>query len=206
MGAAGSVRSSTIGHANPQQVWRVRAGRRGRGQYGSHQAGAPVRPGSSAMVSGCSDEALRPFDPQEEEETEVEKLGQEEEGHEERKARVASKPVMPGEAEVEAHKAAGHCPYRSWCKFCVMGHGVSAPHRLRKEESGSKVPSVSMDYMYMGNGDQGNEGAMEDEAGGGGMPILVMIDDVSDMTFASVIPRKGVTPYAVVRSCNDLAL
>ena len=38
------------------------------------------------------------------------------------------------------------------------------------------------------------------------MPILVMIDDASDMTFASVVPKKGVTAYAVVRTCNDLAL
>ena len=121
------------------------------------------------MVSGCSDEALIPFD-QDEEEAEAEVRGQEEEeeGSEERRARVVSRPVMPSEVEVEIHNAAGHCPYRSWCKFCVMGHGVSAPHRVRREESNSEVPSVSMDYMYMGDGDHGDGGALEDEVSGWG--------------------------------------
>ena len=35
-------------------------------------------------------------------------------------------------------------------------------------------------------------GGPEDEVAGGGMPILVMVDDVSDMTFASVVPKEGV--------------
>ena len=38
------------------------------------------------------------------------------------------------------------------------------------------------------------------------MPILVTVDHNTDMTFTSVIPRKGVHPYAVVRACNDIAL
>ena len=37
----------------------------------------------------------------------------------------------PGEPTVKENQEhmATHRPYRSWCKFCVMGRGVNAPHR-----------------------------------------------------------------------------
>ena len=38
------------------------------------------------------------------------------------------------------------------------------------------------------------------------MPILIMVDHGCSMAFSSVVPRKGVHAYAVVRACNDLAL
>ena len=38
------------------------------------------------------------------------------------------------------------------------------------------------------------------------MPILVMVDHVTDMMFSSVVPQKGVNPYAVMRVSNDLSL
>ena len=38
------------------------------------------------------------------------------------------------------------------------------------------------------------------------MPIVVMTHHASDMAFSSVVPKKGVHPYAVIRASNDLAL
>ena len=37
----------------------------------------------------------------------------------------------PGQPTVKEHQEhmTTHRPYRSWCKFCVMGRGVNAPHR-----------------------------------------------------------------------------
>ena len=36
-----------------------------------------------------------------------------------------------GQPTVKEHQEhmTTHRPYRSWCKFCVMGRGVNAPHR-----------------------------------------------------------------------------
>ena len=45
-----------------------------------------------------------------------------------------------------------------------------------------------------------------DESRKRGMPILVMIDHGTNMCFSSVVPKKGVHAYAVVRICNDLSL
>ena len=46
----------------------------------------------------------------------------------------------------------------------------------------------------------------EDKEKEHGMPTLVMIDDKSDMAFSSVVPKKGVMPYAVMRIANDISL
>ena len=37
-------------------------------------------------------------------------------------------PGQPTAKELQEHMAT-HRPYRSWCKFFVMGRGVNAPHR-----------------------------------------------------------------------------
>ena len=37
-------------------------------------------------------------------------------------------PGQPIAKEHQEHMTT-HRPYRSWCEFCVMGRGVSAPHR-----------------------------------------------------------------------------
>ena len=43
-------------------------------------------------------------------------------------------------------------PCRSWCKFCVMGRGVNAPHkRSDTQEDLEGVPHVSMDCGFLGD-------------------------------------------------------
>ena len=37
-------------------------------------------------------------------------------------------PGQPTESEHGEHLTT-HRPYRSWCKFCLMGRGVNSPHR-----------------------------------------------------------------------------
>ena len=44
-------------------------------------------------------------------------------------AKVARDPKMPSEAEVEAHRAAGHWPFRCWCVHCMAASGLGMPHR-----------------------------------------------------------------------------
>ena len=55
-------------------------------------------------------------------------------------------PGQPTAKEHQEHMTT-HRPCRSWCKFCLMARGVSAPHRrsdVQDELEG--VPHVSMDH------------------------------------------------------------
>ena len=114
---------------------------------------------------------LKPFEQGDEEASEKEershhvksKLEEENEENESRKVKVMKAPGEPSQAEIDEHNASGHCPYRSWCKWCVAGHAVSKGHYRAKEEE-DKVPTVSVDYMYMkerpqdeGQEDEGDE-------------------------------------------------
>ena len=51
-------------------------------------------------------------------------------GFDDRSAQVRSI-RHPGQPTVSDHREhmTAHPPYRSWCKFCVMGRGVNSPHR-----------------------------------------------------------------------------
>ena len=58
----------------------------------------------------------------------------------------------PGQQTAKEHVAT-HRPYRSWCKFCVMGRGVNAPHRRSNAQDDlDGMPHVSMDYGFLGKG------------------------------------------------------
>ena len=59
----------------------------------------------------------------------------------------------PGQPTVKEHQEhmTTHRPYRSWCKFCVMGLVVNAPHRRSDAQDDLEgVPHVSMDYGFLG--------------------------------------------------------
>ena len=59
----------------------------------------------------------------------------------------------PGQPTAKEHQEhfTTHRPYRSWCKFCVMGRGVNAPHRKSDAQDDLEgVPHVSMDYGFFG--------------------------------------------------------
>ena len=58
-------------------------------------------------------------------------------------------PNMPTQKEIEEHEIS-HCPYRAWCRFCVMGRGKADPHR-RHEEGDPAVGTISCDYCFMGS-------------------------------------------------------
>ena len=51
-------------------------------------------------------------------------------------------------AEREEHEAT-HCPFQSWCKYCVEGRSQKAAHYRDKgedeEDKKNKVPRISMD-------------------------------------------------------------
>ena len=61
----------------------------------------------------------------------------------------------PSIREREEHEV-NHMPYRSWCKFCVSGRGISSHHHVKgiaKDEEG-RLPTIGMDYMFLGKKDE----------------------------------------------------
>ena len=72
------------------------------------------------------------------------------EGTEEEAAVYARDPGDPTEEEKEDHRCS-HLPYRSWCRWCVMGRGTGQPHQQR-EQKGS-TSRVGVDYFFIVNGE-----------------------------------------------------
>ena len=96
-------------------------------------------------------------------------------------ARNIRDPGQPtGKEQQEQMKT--HRPYSSWCKFCVMGRGVNAPHRRSDAQDDlDGVPHVSMDYGVLG------ERESEDRVSA----VLVIWERRHKMTWAMLVPRKG---------------
>ena len=139
------------------------------------------------------DEALRPFDQDEEEQ--VERAI---------KINKIKKPEMPTQKEIDEHMIT-HTPFRAWCPHCVAGHSSCGYHLRKKDDQKEEnsLPTVHMDYMYM-KSEKKEE--VTDEEEHDSMPILVMCDQKTDMMFSSLVPKKGAHAYAIMRVCNDLSL
>ena len=74
--------------------------------------------------------------------------------------------------------------------------------RRREPEEDNAIPSVHIDYMYMKSQRTDDQEEEDDQES---MPILVMSDQKIEMTFSSLVPKKGVHAYAIMRVCNDLS-
>ena len=57
-------------------------------------------------------------------------------------------PSQPTAAELAKHRI-DHLPYRSWCKWCVMGRGRGSPH---VHHAPSQVPRVGLGYFFITSG------------------------------------------------------
>ena len=55
-------------------------------------------------------------------------------------------PRMPSPEEVAAHRI-DHLPYRSWCKWCIMGRALGEQHKSREEIS--IIPVIGVDYFFL---------------------------------------------------------
>ena len=64
-------------------------------------------------------------------------------------------PYQPTQKEIDDHNPT-HLPYRSWCRHCVRGRGKSLPHRHLDAEQDHTVPTVSLDYCFLGQPDDEN--------------------------------------------------
>ena len=62
------------------------------------------------------------------------------------KANFLKCPGQPSAQEEEDHRCS-HIPFRSWCRYCVMGRGLGTPHLLSQGQS--CIPRVGLDYFYI---------------------------------------------------------
>ena len=88
---------------------------------------------------------MAPFEDEAQEGNEVEIQDDVEEDVE--PAKYAPGPRQPSAEEVECHRCGGHQPYRTWCKWCVMGRGLGEQHRAA--DGPSEIPKVGVDYFYI---------------------------------------------------------
>ena len=90
-------------------------------------------------------------------------------------------PPEPSERERREH-AISHLPYRSWCRDCVRGKGLTTAHRKRNEseDKADRKPLVAMDYFYLGRDESKS------------LPILAMVEERTGRTYAISMPEKGV--------------
>ena len=89
------------------------------------------------------------------------------EGEEAREAVPVQTPAKVSKDERERHELT-HTPFRSWCKFCVMGRGRNQDHKkVKRDESETIVPRVSLDYFFLSEADKK---ASEN-------PMVLMVDE-----------------------------
>ena len=119
-------------------------------------------------------------------------------------AKVARDPKMPSEAEVEAHRAAGHWPFRCWCVHCMAARGLGMPHRTPSHGS-SEIPVISIDYFFLTpNGCRvpGEDGIsrLDLERGveeGTMAKCLALRDSTRKCVFGWIVPAKGRDEFTV---------
>ena len=62
-------------------------------------------------------------------------------------------PSEPTKLERQEHDDEGCVVFRSWCKHCNAARGVAVTHQSSPEEEECALPTVSMDYGFMGQVD-----------------------------------------------------
>ncbi len=121
----------------------------------------------------------------------------EEDGEDVEPLKVAPSPDQPTAEQVELHRTKGHIPYRSWCKWCVMGRGIGQPHQ---KSGDSALPIVGIDYFFITSGGVKKRDELElpedeavDEARKEGKIVKCILIRcwASKNIFAHVVPCKG---------------
>ena len=114
----------------------------------------------------------------------------------------ATDPGKPTDQQIEEHRMT-HLPYRSWCRWCVLGRGRGLQHRVRP---GSLIPIIGIDYYFLtGSGiklrselEMSNEDVDAARQRGEIAKCLVVRCYVSKAVFGHVIPRKGLDEDGIV--------
>ena len=111
-------------------------------------------------------------------------------------------PGKPTDNQIEEHRMT-HLPYRSWCRWCVLGRGRGLQHRAR---AGSLIPIVGIDYFFLTSAGvklreelkMSNEEVEAARERGELVKCLVVRCYASKAVFGHVIPRKGLDEDGIV--------
>ncbi len=127
----------------------------------------------------------------------------------------AADPGDPTVKQVGQHRIT-HIPYRSWCKWCVLGRGRGFQHR---KSVGSSIPIIGIDYFFLSaekfgtiadlgfsDTDSGRASLEEARRQGFVSKCLLIRDHHTKCVFAHVVPQKGVDEdkFAVDLAVKDV--
>ena len=102
----------------------------------------PIRPETGEVGNNVPSEGVGSMQGQEDRaEAEVDENYRAEVEEEVRKPKPATRPYTPTRAEIYEHEVT-HLPYRSWCRHCVHGRGVSSPHVKPDKKEKMELRSV----------------------------------------------------------------
>ena len=157
----------------------------------------PVSPLTSpAGDEGDSDEDREVMEALEKEDGKDEPGGEVVVEHDDEEALAAKplrKPGQPTALEKASHDIT-HLPPRSWCKFCVEGRGIHDHHVMSGEVPDGGVPTISMDYCFMGSR----------TVAASANPVLIVYDNVTGAIGAYLAGTKGPIDWVVKAVCKDL--
>ena len=124
---------------------------------------------------------------------EAKEIVMDDDGVEEARApNVLRDPGAPTEKEIAEHSVT-HLPYRAWCPACVKGKARDRQHQHQDQQADKGIAEVVFDYCFMG---EENEETVA---------IQVARDRRTKMTFAHVVPKKGMThEHGAVAMLADL--
>ena len=116
-------------------------------------------------------------------------------------ARVAPDPGQPTAKQLADHNVT-HYPFRTWCKFCIMGRGRGSPHGPSSRNG--NVAIIGVDYFFITRGgvkrrselehpdtDSGNAAVEISREAGEIIKCIVIRCSKSRTIFAHVVPCKG---------------
>ena len=92
-------------------------------------------------------------------------------------------PTQPTDKEIEEHRLT-HLPFRNWCKECVQGRGMQAPH-FRAKKDDHQIKEFHMDFMFLG----------PKEVAGQTLACMVVREAETRMTMAAAVPYKTTGTY-----------
>ena len=92
-------------------------------------------------------------------------------------------PTQPTDKEIQEHELT-HLPFRSWCKECVQGRGMQAPH-FRAKKDDHQIKEFHMDFMFLG----------PKEVAGQTLACMVVREAETRMTLAAAVPYKTTGTY-----------
>ena len=147
-----------------------------RESYGGSSSSKDVQASAAARAAGA--ETTKPIDCE----------------GEKQRVKAARTPGQPTAEEKAVHNVT-HCPYRSWCRFCVAARGVESPHHEDKSKEEETMTLISFDYGYVKDSREATS-----ERPSKMLTILAGYDSMTNSVMGLIVPAKGsADPWVVKR-------